>query len=277
LVKYSVNSVTIPDTLDFAGESVPLNYFDVKEGLDKEIHVNTYFHSQTILLIKRTSRFFPEIEKILKEEDVPDDFKYLAAIESGLQNVVSPSRAAGFWQFLKKTGLDYGLEISDEVDERYHLEKATRAACRYLKDAYAKLGSWTLAAASYNAGIKALQNCIDTQKQHSYYDLSLNEETARYIYRILAMKLIITNPENFGFHIEKKDMYSPLPFREIVIDSTINDLAQFAIQQGSSYKMLTIMNPWLRKNSLTIKTPKSYTVRILTLDQRTQMQKINAK
>lgn len=265
---YSVNAVSLPPVLTFAGEAVPLEYFDVRESLDREIQVNTYFHSQTILIIKRSARFFPEIEKILKEENVPDDFKYLAVIESGLQNVVSPSKAAGFWQFLKKTASDHGLEVNDEVDERYHLEKATRAACQYLKNAYNELGSWTLAAAAYNAGINAIKQALVTQQQQSYYDLQLNDETARYVYRILALKLILANPAKYGFMIDSTELYRPLPFTEIKVDTAISDLSRFAIQQGTNLKILLILNPWLRNNSLKPERKKTYVLRIMNNDQR---------
>ncbi|MGC8825315.1 MAG: lytic transglycosylase domain-containing protein [Bacteroidales bacterium] len=265
---YSVNAISVPVKLTFAGEPVPLEYFDVRESLDREIQVNTYFHSQTILLIKRAARFFPEIEKILQQENVPDDFKYLAVIESGLQNVISPAKAAGFWQFLKKTATEYGLEVNDEVDERYHLEKATRAACQYLKYAYSELGSWTLAAAAYNAGINAIKQAIASQRQQLYYDLQLNEETTRYVYRILAIKLILTNPAQYGFHVDSTELYQPLPFTEIKIDTVINDLSQFAIQQGSNLKVLLLLNPWIRSNTLKPNGQKSYVLRIMNNEQR---------
>ncbi|HOK98639.1 MAG TPA: lytic transglycosylase domain-containing protein [Bacteroidales bacterium] len=265
---YSVSAISIPSVLTFAGEPVPLEYFDVRESLDREIQVNTYFHSQTILVIKRAARFFPEIERILQQENVPDDFKYLAVIESNLQNVVSPSKAAGFWQFLKKTATDYGLEVNDEVDERYHLEKATRAACQYLKNAYNELGSWTLAAAAYNAGINAIKQALSSQQQQSYYDLQLNDETARYVYRILAIKLILTNPAQYGFIVDSSELYRPLPYNEIKIDTTINDLCQFALQQGTNFKLLLILNPWLRGNTLKASEKKSYILRIMNKEQR---------
>ncbi|MCX7986618.1 MAG: lytic transglycosylase domain-containing protein [Bacteroidales bacterium] len=273
LTTYSVNAITIPPVLSFAGENVPLEYFDVRESLDREIQVNTYFHSQTILLIKRAARFFPEIEKILKQENIPDDFKYLAAIESGLQNVVSPSKAAGFWQFLKKTATEYGLEVNDDVDERYHLEKATRAACQYLRTAYNEFGSWTLAAAAYNAGINAIRQAILLQGQRSYYDLLLNEETARYVYRILAVKLILNNPSRYGFNIDSSELYQPLPYIEMRIDTTINDLSEFARKQGSNLKLLVLLNPWLRSNTLKPAGQKSYILRIMNNEQRKLFEK----
>lgn len=273
ITSYSVNAISVPAKLTFAGEPVPLEYFDVRESLDREIQVNAYFHSQTILLIKRAARFFPEIEKILQQENVPDDFKYLPVIESGLQNVVSPSKAAGFWQFLKKTATEYGLEVNDEVDERYHLEKATRAACQYLKYAYSELGSWTLAAAAYNAGINAIKQAMASQRQQLYYDLQLNDETARYVYRILAVKLILTHPIEYGFNVDSSELYQPLPFTEVSIDTSINDLSQFAIQQGSNLKILMLLNPWLRSNTLKPTGQKTYTIRIMNNEQRKLFEK----
>jgi len=260
--KYSIFSISVPEKLDFAGEQVPLNYFDVKESLDRELHVNTYWQSQTIFLIKRANRYFPEIEPILKDEGIPLDFKYLVVAESGLTNTVSPLSATGFWQFLKKTGKEYGLEINEEIDERYNLEKSTRAACKFLKESYFKYGSWTLAAASYNMGRLALSRTIEIQEDTNYYNLFLNEETARYIYRILAIKLLIENPELYGFYIDKKDLYPPLKYTELKVDSNIPDLAVFAKKNKTNYKVLKIFNPWLRDSALTIKKKTSYLIKI---------------
>ena len=197
---YGVKPVEIPQKLEFAGESVPLENFDARESLDRELLVNTYFHSQTILLIKKAGRYFPVIEPILNDNNIPDDFKYLAVAESGLANVVSPKKAVGFWQLMEETARDYGLEVSKEVDERYHLAKATEAACKFFKESYTKYKSWTLTAASFNAGRRGIDRQIAKQKQNYYYDLLLYEETARYIYRILALKLVMSNPEQYGFH-----------------------------------------------------------------------------
>ncbi|HOT14755.1 MAG TPA: lytic transglycosylase domain-containing protein [Bacteroidales bacterium] len=260
--QYIISAAELPEALAFAGDSVPLQKFDVRESLDREIHINIYFQSQTILILKRANRFLPEIERILKEEGVPADFKYLAVAESGLTNVVSPAKAAGFWQFLKSTGQKYNLKITDEVDERYHLEKATRAACQYLKELYGMFGNWTLAAAAYNVGENRLKDILANQKVSSYYDLWLNEETARYIFRILALKLIIENPVAYGFSIPEKDLYQPLQYIELSVDSTVTDLARFALAQKSNLKMLVYFNPWIRSNSLTCKTNEKYTIRI---------------
>lgn len=259
---FFVSGPEIPEKMDFAGEKVPLEFFDVRESLDRELIVNTYWHSSTILLLKRAYRFFPVIEPILKKNNIPDDFKYLAVIESGLTNAISPANAVGYWQFLERTGREYGLEIHDEVDERYHIEKSTRAACRYLQEAYRKFNNWTLAAASYNRGMGGINKNLDFQKINSYYDLYLNEETARYIYRILAIKLIFENPGDYGFKIRKKDLYAPYQFRELEIDTPINNLIDFAAQQNTNYKILKTLNPWLRKSYLNNKRNSTYTIKI---------------
>lgn len=253
----------LPDKISLAGEIVPLSDFEVRERLEREIFVNTFWQSQTILLLKKTKRWFPEIEKILKQQGVPDDFKYLALAESGLSNVVSPSNAAGFWQFLPSTAKQYNLTVNAEVDERYHLEKATVAACKYLKEAYAKFGSWNLVAASYNMGIDGLQKQIDTQKQKNYFALLLNDETSRYVLRILALKEIAGNPSKYGFKLENSDFYKPLKSRTFLVDSTITDIAQFAINQKINYKQLKMLNPWLRQNTLTNKAKEKFEIKIL--------------
>jgi membrane-bound lytic murein transglycosylase D len=260
--KHSTYSLKVPEKMDFAGEQVPLHYFDVRESLDRELHVNTYWQSQTIFLIKRANRYFPEIEAILKEEGVPSDFKYLAVAESGLTNSISPVNAVGYWQFLKKTGKEYGLVINDDVDERYSLEASTRAACKFLKEAYAKFGNWTLAAASYNMGRPGLSRTLNIQRENNYYNLYLNEETARYIFRILAIKVIIESPEEYGFHIDKEELYQPLKYSIVQVDSSIPDLAVFAKKYNTNYKLLKIFNPWLRDSALTIKNKSSYSIKI---------------
>lgn len=260
---YAVASVQIPQSLYFAGERVPLEYFDVVESLDRELLSNTYFHSQTIRLIKLASRYFSEIEPILESEGVPDDFKYLAIAESGLANVVSPAGARGFWQIRMGTGLDYGLEIDKQVDERYHLEKATRVACRFLKESYEKYGNWTMSAASYNAGRKGMDRQIEKQKETDYYNLLLNEETARYIFRILAFKLILDDPQAYGFQISDEDLYQPIPYKTVTISTPVDNFADFAKENGTNYKMLKTLNPWLRENYLTNSKAKSYEIRIV--------------
>ncbi len=267
---YSVYALPVPDSITFAGERVPLENFDVKEALDKELHKITYWHSETFLFLKRAHRYFPEIEKILKKNGIPDDFKYLAVTESGLTNTVSPAGAAGFWQIMKKTGKSYGLEINNEVDERYHFEKSAKTACRYLKDAYQKYHDWALVAASYNAGQGNIDKQLKRQKANSYYDLLLNPETSRYVYRIIAFKTIMENPQNFGFKYRKKDLYPEIPFKEITIDSAVTDFASFAEKHNTNYKMLKFFNPWLRDSFLTNKYNKKYTVKIPLTGSRTK-------
>ncbi len=261
---YSIYSLSPPRHIDFAGERVPLDEPEVYERLDRELHSNTYFHSNTILYFKKANRWFPVIEPILEKNDIPDDFKYLALIESGLQNVISPAGATGFWQFLKTTGKEYGLEISGEVDERYHVEKATEAACQYLNDAYEKYGSWSLVAASYNTGMNRITKELSRQKADSYYNLLLNEETGRYVFRILAIKHIFSQPEAYGFHIRKSDLYTPLSYKSISIDSSVTDFAQFAADHNISYKILKYFNPWLRDSFLKNPSQKTYTLKIPT-------------
>lgn len=261
---YSIYSFSPPKNLKFADEEVPLEEPEVYERLDRELLSNTYFHSNTILYFKRANRWFPVIEPILKEEGIPDDFKYLALIESGLQNLVSPAGATGYWQFLKSTGQEYGLEISDEIDERYHIEKSTKAACKYLKDAYELYGSWALVAASYNTGMNRISKELERQKVNSYYDLLLNQETGRYVFRILAVKQILNHPEQYGFQIRKADLYDPLKFETLEITGNVDDFAAFAAEHQISYKILKHFNPWLRDSYLKNPQGKSYFIKIPT-------------
>jgi hypothetical protein len=258
----NIHDIELPKTLDFCGEAVPLDRFYVRESLEREIIVNSYRHSNTILLLKRTTRWFPVIEPILRKNNLPEDFKYLAMIESDLTNVVSPSKAVGFWQFLEGTGKQYGLEIYKEVDMRYNQELETQIACDFLKDLYAKFGSWTLSAAAYNCGGGKVSRSIEEQHVSSYYDLLLPAETERYIYRILAFKLITQNPEKYGFHISDEGWYQPLEYKTITVTETIEDLAQFAIDKGTNLKMLKYYNPWLRSNKLTISEGNSYQIKL---------------
>lgn len=256
--QYQVFAMPLPKNLTFAGENVPLNDLFVRENLDREILVNTYWHSNTFLFQKRANRWFPLIEKILEKNGMPDDFKYLALIESGLDNVRSPAGAAGFWQFMKGTAKGYDLEINDKVDERYNLEKSTEAACKYLKIAYKQFGSWSLAAASYNMGKGGLNNQLTKQDVDSYYDLYLNKETSRYVYRILAAKLILSNSENFGFNIRESELYHPYKTYTVTVDSSISNLPQFAIQNGTNYATLRALNPWIRAYELPNYNNKTY-------------------
>jgi len=255
-------AVDFPVKLDFAGEDTPLKITDVKERLDRELLVNANLHASTILAIKRANRAFPVIVPILKKNGIPDDFKYLAVIESGLVNVVSPAGARGIWQFMPETAKERGMEVNENVDQRYDLEKSTQAACSYFLSAKGKFGSWTLAAASYNGGMTGVNKQIEIQKVTNYYDLLLTEETSRYVFRILALKEIMKNPVKYGFTIAFEDLYEALPTRKIEIDSSITDLAVFAKSEGINYKILKIHNPWLRETKLINDTGKKYQIEI---------------
>jgi hypothetical protein len=250
--------------MDFAGEQVPTYMADVQERLDKEMITNMNYHTNTTLVIKRANKVFPVLEPILAKYGIPDDFKYLAVIESSLVNAVSPAGARGVWQFMPLTAKEKGMEVSDQVDERYHLEKATEAACKYFIAAKEKFGSWTLAAASYNGGIGGIKNKMEEQQVDNYYDLLLTEETSRYVFRILALKEIMKNADNYGFSIPKEALYYPIATKKIVVDSTITNLAQFAKSQGVNYKILKLHNPWLRDKMLLNTTGKKYEIEIPT-------------
>lgn len=257
---FSVYGVEMPEQVTFAGEIIPVELFDVKEALDRELLSNTYFHSQTIRLIKMANRYFPQIEPVLRANLVPDDFKYLAVAESGLSQAVSPAKAVGFWQLLKGTAMEYGLEVRAEVDERYHVVKSTEVACKYLIDSYRKYGNWTMTAASYNAGRRGVDRQIERQKTENYYDLLLNEETARYIFRVVAFKLIFEDPTAYGFTLSEKDLYPEIPVYTIEIDSTVANFADFAMARETNYKIFKYLNPWLRDNKLTINRGNTYDV-----------------
>lgn len=253
--------VPLPLTANFAGEKAPLNVIDVKERFDREMIINANLHSSTTLVIKRAERYFPIIEPILKKNNIPDDFKYLCVIESTLSNVVSSAGASGFWQFMKGTAGEYNLVVDEYIDERYHLEKATEAACKYFKDAKARFGSWTMVAAAYNRGMAGMTKAMNSQYVDNYYDLFLNQETSRYVFRILAMKEIMTNPEKYGYDIPKSEKYPPIPMRTITLDRDIDDLPMFAQEQGSNYKLLKLYNPWL-VNTLVKTKGKTYTIEL---------------
>lgn len=259
---YRIYSPVLPDTIKFAGELVPMDVYYVREALDREILSNMYWHTNTILNMKRAYRHFPVIEPILKKHGVPSDLKYLAVIESGLLNVTSPAKAQGYWQFIKATGKKYGLEITDEVDMRNSLEASTEAACKFLKALYVQFGSWTLAAAAYNCGENGLQRQINLQSVNNYYDLRLNSETARYVYRIVAVKLIMQDPQSYGFNLRYKDMYPQIPYRTVELKGQNVDLYDFAKDNGTTYKMLREMNPWLITNKLVNKENKTYIVKL---------------
>lgn len=257
---YHAVSLDLPDELSFAGESVPMQVPDVRERLDKELQINSYLHSNTLFLIKRANRWLPQMEPILAKYEIPDDFKYLPLIESNLINAVSPKQAVGYWQILRESGKEYGLEITSEVDERYDPIKATEAACKYLRKAYAKFGNWTLAAASYNRGMAGLERALENQKVNSYYDLFLNDETSRYIFRILAIKEIIEHPDQYGFRIKPEHLYPQIPLRYVEVHESVRDLVDFAQSQGANYKLIKEYNPWLRDDKLTVKKGKSYRI-----------------
>ncbi len=269
--QYGVYAMPMPDSIYFAGERVPIENFDTRESLDKELHKVALWHSEMFLYLKRANRYFPDIEKILKKNNVPDDFKYICVTESGLTNVVSPAGAAGFWQFMESTGKSYGLIINKEIDERYNYIKATKAACEYLKRRYSKYGSWALVAAAYNAGDGGLAKFMDYQKEKSYYDLALYEETGRYLYRAIAMKLIMENPQNYGFYYRQRDLYPVLDTKQIEVDSTITDIAKFAKAQGMTYKVFKMLNPWLRKHKLSNENKHKYSITILSEEGRKKL------
>lgn len=238
----------VPESISVFGEPVPLQYYDVVESLERELLINVYFQSQTVQFLKYVHRYFPIIDSILKANDLHTDFKYLALAESGLRVNISPKGAAGFWQFLETTAKEYKMTVNEQVDQRYDLIKSTEAACKYLKNAYARFNSWTMVAASYNLGMGGLKNQSEFQKISSFYDLYTNSETARYVFRIIALKLIIENPEKYGYHEIKP--YPSIPYSIVTVDSTIANLQEFAVSQGSNYKLLKTMNPWLRDKHL---------------------------
>lgn len=256
-------AVTLPEKLDFADESVPLENFDVRESLDREMLIVANYHSQELLYLKKTVRYFSIIEPILKKNEIPDDFKFLALAESGfLDKIVSPAGAVGIWQFMKGAALEYGLEVNEEVDERYHIEKATEAACRYLKNSFVRYGNWTMVAASYNAGISGMNRQIDVQDSKNYYDLLLNEETSRYIFRILALKLVIGDPEKYGFKVSDDEKYPIIPFKEVKITGSVKSFTDYARENNINYKLFKQFNPWLRQPDLKNPKGKIYTVKI---------------
>ncbi|MGB1988831.1 MAG: transglycosylase SLT domain-containing protein [Flavobacteriales bacterium] len=261
--KYTIFAIPKPSsTIYFANERVPLENPDIWERYDKELLKNTYWQSNTLLLHKRAAKYFPVIEPILKKNNLPDDFKYLALIESGLENVTSPAGAKGFWQIMKSTAKEFNLEVNSEVDERYHIEKSTQAACDFLNSAKEKFGSWTLAAAAYNMGRSGLLKQMNRQKSYTYYDLLLNNETSRYVFRILAIKEIIEHPKKYGFQFRTEDLYENIPTYEVMVDTSISSWADFSKEYGINYKILKLHNPWLRESYLTNKLKKKYYIEI---------------
>lgn len=251
-------SPEVPPKADFAGENAPLDIYYVQEGFEREIMAGTFMHSSTTMMFKRAYRWFPVIEPILKKNNIPDDFKFIAAVESNFANVTSPSGAEGFWQFIKITGQKYGLEINGEVDERYNLEKATEAACKYFRDAYKIHKNWTLVAASYNRGTDGISKALDKQKVNSYYNLYLNDETSRYVFRILAFKEVYYHPTHYGFYLREKDFYPQIPSKMVAVDSSISNLPEFALKMKVNYRVLREMNPWIQGYTLPNKSKKIY-------------------
>ena len=249
--------------MTFAGEDVPLDRWDIKERLDREVLFNFYGQANILFLMKLSNRYFPIISERLKANGVPDDFKYLCVAESNLvSTALSRSGAVSFWQFMNATAPGYNLKVNQEVDERYNIEKATDAACQYLKQAYAKFGSWTAAAASYNCGQAGYNNQAIQQRTKNYYDLLLPEETNRYIFRILAFKHLLQNAEDLGFKLSDEEKYEEIPYRTVRIDSSVSDLVQFAINNGTTYKILRLMNPWIRGKSLTVSNGNAYELKL---------------
>jgi membrane-bound lytic murein transglycosylase D len=260
--EYNIYALPLPENLDFAGEEIPLHDPEIRERMDRELLVNTYWQSNGLLLFKRANKYFPIIEPILEEYGIPNDFKYLAVIESGLQNVVSPAGARGVWQLMPATAREFGMEVNDNVDERYHIEKSTIIACKYLLDSKERFGTWTKAAAAYNAGNNGISRRLNEQGVDSYYDLLLGEETGRYMFRILALKEIMNNPKKYGFNFRQKDLYNLVPTYTVPVDTAVTNLADFAKQFGINYKILKIHNPWLRENKLNNKSRKLYHIEI---------------
>ncbi len=259
---YNVYALEMPEGINFADELVPVESPDIYERMDRELLVNTYWQSNGLLMFKRAQKYFPIIEPILKKNGIPDDFKYLAVIESGLTNAKSPAGASGVWQIMKATGRENGLEVNSNVDERYNLEKSTEVACNYLKKAKEKLGSWTLAAAAYNAGNTGISRRLKEQDVLGYYDLLLGEETGRYVFRIVALKEILSNPDKYGFNFNKNDLYKEVPTYKIEVDSAVTSFSQFAKRFGVNYKILKLHNPWLREKHLNNSSKKSYIIEI---------------
>jgi len=259
---YNIKALKIPNGLSFAGEKVPTELNDIKERMDRELLVNTYWQSNGLLLIKRAHKYFPLIEPLLKKYGIPDDFKYLAVAESGLENNSSSAGAAGFWHFLKSSAKEYGLEVNQNVDERYNLEKATEVAAKYLKKSKKRFGTWTLAAAAYNAGNARIARNLKKQQVTNYYDLLLNSETSRYVFRIVALKEVLSNPKKYGFEFEEDDLYNLPDIKTFKVDTVITNIASFAKKFKTNYKELKLHNAWLRENKLNNKSRKLYKIRI---------------
>lgn len=264
-VPYCVTSPTVPGKITFAGQEIDLLRYDHRERMDRELMSFTYMHSTTMLTVKRANRYFPIIEPILKSNGVPDDFKYLAVIESNLNPIAkSPAGAAGLWQFMPTTGREFGLEVNNNVDERYHIEKETKAACKYLKEAYKKYGNWLCVAAAYNAGQGRISTQLQKQMVSQAVDLWLVEETSRYMFRLLAAKAVVSNPQQYGFLLKREHLYPPIPYKETTVTTGIENLAAFARDKAITFALLKDANPWLRDSSLMNKSGKTYILKIPT-------------
>lgn len=270
-----IKAPEIPSSIEFCDKKYTTTDFDFRERLDRELLVNNFWQSNTLLYLKRANRWFPLLEKILKEEGVPIDMKYLAVIESGLIQATSPSGAKGFWQFMKRTGADYELTIDKHVDERMNVEKSTRAACQYLKSAYAKFKDWPLAAASYNRGKAGIERDLESQKVKNFFDLKLNNETSRYVFRILAVKLIMESPEDYGFQVDKSLLYPPYETKKVTVTDDIDDLAVWANSKGINYKILKTLNPWLISDQLKVKKNESYYILLPKTDKQLKRFSVN--
>ena len=261
-INQEIRVPSLPDTLSFAGEETPLFYFDVREALQRELTSLCFLHGTMTYLLRLDNRYASEIKKVLVEEGVHEDFYFLCVTESMLQPLVSPANAAGYWQFLAATAKEYGLTVNSEVDERYHIEKSTRAAASYLKKAYAEFGSWTLAAAAYNTGIKNVQDRVKIQSLLNYYDMQFVPETARYVYRILAHKLILTHPRNYGYFLEEEELFPPFEYDEVEVKDSIANWSDFAAKHSTNFKLLKMMNEWIRSNKLDNPQKKTYLVKV---------------
>ena len=252
----------LPDSISFAGEVTPLAYFDVREALQRELTSLCFLHGTMTYILRLDNRYGPTIKKVLREEGLSEDFYYLCVTESMLQPLVSPANAAGYWQFLSATAKEYGLTVNNDVDERYHIEKSTRAAAAYLKKAYNEFGSWALAAAAYNTGIKNVQDRVKIQSLNNYYDMQFVPETARYVYRILAHKLVMNNPHQYGFFLEDADLFPEFEYDEVEVKESIANWSDFAAEHGTNFKILKMMNEWIRANKLDNPQKKSFVVKV---------------
>lgn len=265
---YKIKALKLPANLNLAGERVPLELPDIKERMDRELLVNTYWQSNGLLMLKRAHKYFPILEPLLKKYGIPDDFKYLAVAESGLMNNSSPAGASGFWHFMKGSGKEYGLEINTNVDERYHLEKATKVAAEYLLKAKERFGTWTLAAAAYNAGSARISKSLESQQVDNFYDVLLNIETSRYVFRIIALKEILSNPEQYGFEFDDSDLYVYPQIKIVKVDTAITNIASFAKSFNTNYKELKLLNPWLRENKLNNRSRKLYEIKLPDVSEK---------